>query len=141
MCTPTYPLQNSNLRPHTDQLAPDVGAPTTRGQEWAATAGDELAKANAALDTPNSEVPPSVVKKWQAALLVAHGEKCVFKRKKNGGNKPNVWTISGWHVYKFVLTGTYPTYPTYPTYGRRPRCPVVFSQSYRDRPAAATVRV
>ena len=35
-----------------------------------------------------------MVKKWQAALLVAHGEKCVFKRKTDGGNKPNVWVIS-----------------------------------------------
>jgi len=47
------------------------------------------------------EVPKSVVEKWKAALLEAHGPTCKLTNvKKVGGNKPNVWTIGGWHVYR-----------------------------------------
>jgi hypothetical protein len=37
---------------------------------------------------------------------------CAFR---SSSNKANKWVIPYWHVYKFVLTGTYPSYPTYPT--------------------------
>ena len=114
-----------NLRPCTDELGPDVGAhpPYTppnrpRTQEWAASAGDDLAKANAAIDLkevtdPKTKerrlgentltVPKSVVEKWQAALLAAHGPACVFKRKER--RSANSVKINAMHIYKFVLAG------------------------------------
>ena len=123
--------QNSNLRPRTDQLGPDVGAHprlTTRGQVWAASAGNELAKANAAierdkevidkatgelrLEENNLEVPKSVVEKWQAALIAAHGPTCEFRRK--GRCSANSVRINAMHIYKFVLAGT-PRLPSYPS--------------------------
>ena len=79
---------------------------------WAASAGNELPKANAAIDLNDPKtkarrlgentltVPPSVVEKWQAALLEAHGPACVFKRKERLGAK-----INGQHIYQFVLAG------------------------------------
>ena len=75
---------------------------TARGQVWIASCGDDLAKANAALDNDRSTVPKSVVDKWAAALLAEHGPGCFFKKKTIG----NKWTINGQHIYKFVFAGT-----------------------------------
>ena len=48
-------------------------------------------------------VPKSVLDKWAAALVTAHGPSCVFsnqkRRSRTAGN------VNGQHLYQFVLTG------------------------------------
>lgn len=68
---------------------------------WMASCGTELEKANAALDNNRMELPPSVVEKWQDALLVVHGTTCKFKKqtKTNNGHR-----ICGNHIFKFQMS-------------------------------------
>ena len=79
-----------------------------------ASCGDAttLAKANAAIDLvlvdgqPKEStrlVPTSVVDKWAAALVEAHGASCVFTNKKRRSRTAG--NVNGMHLYQFVLAG------------------------------------
>ena len=73
---------------------------------WVASCGTLLAKANAALDTltadgrATGQVPPSVVAKWQEALIAVHGEGCEFKPESQGTHQK----IKCAHIYRFELS-------------------------------------